>query len=337
MKGAAYGLVFLWVLTACERREAHVDRARKVVETAGATSMSGPARPHVTATGKTQSASAGEPRLRRSIEEFTWTFQDESFGRLDVVVVLPDRLPEQRFPVLIALHGRGEAMKGPERGARGWVDDYSLLRAAKRLADPPLVERDFEGFVTEERLKTLNSALARQPYEGLIVLCPYTPDVLAGERPFERVKPFARFLTDVLLPRVKKELPVIGTVASTGLDGVSLGGRVAILSGLYAPEQVQVIGGLQAAFDSKDAPRLGALGDEALRRNPKLRFRFLTSDRDYFLDANQALALEFQVRKIPSRLRVVPGPHDYAFNRGPGAIEMLFFHDRALRGPQWPE
>jgi hypothetical protein len=29
---------------------------------------------------------------------------------------------------------------------------------------------------------------------------------------------------------------------------------------------------------------------------------------------------------------VVPGPHDYPFNRGPGAIEMLLWHDRVLRG-----
>jgi hypothetical protein len=28
----------------------------------------------------------------------------------------------------------------------------------------------------------------------------------------------------------------------------------------------------------------------------------------------------------------VPGPHDYEFNRGPGAYEMLMFHDRVLRG-----
>ena len=29
---------------------------------------------------------------------------------------------------------------------------------------------------------------------------------------------------------------------------------------------------------------------------------------------------------------VVAGPHDYAFNRGPGGIEMLLWHDRVLRG-----
>jgi hypothetical protein len=26
----------------------------------------------------------------------------------------------------------------------------------------------------------------------------------------------------------------------------------------------------------------------------------------------------------------VVGPHDYSFNRGPGSIELLLWHDRAL-------
>ena len=30
-------------------------------------------------------------------------------------------------------------------------------------------------------------------------------------------------------------------------------------------------------------------------------------------------------------LVIVPGPHDYAFNRGPGCAEMLLWQERALR------
>jgi hypothetical protein len=271
------------------------------------------------------------------MEERTWSFQDPTYGRIDVVVVLPDRAPEDRFPLLIALHGRGEAMKGPERGARGWVDDYALMRAMQRLADPPLVAKDFENIVAPSRLETLNLALGQRPYRGLVVLCPYAPESLAGEKPFEHVRPYTKFLTEVLIPHAYRELPVFGTAESTGIDGVSLGGRVAILSGLLDPERFRSIAGLQAAFDSRDAATIGQLGDAAFAKNPNLVFRWLTSDRDFFLDANQAIAGEFERRKIPSRLRVVPGPHDYSFNRGPGALEMLFFHDRALRYREWPE
>jgi iron(III)-salmochelin esterase len=280
-------------------------------------------------------SAASEPRL--PIEEQTWTFDVPAFGRIDVVVVLPERTREEQFPMLVALHGRGEAMKGSERGARGWVDDYALVRAMQRLARPPLTVRDFETFVTPKRLETLNAALGKEPYRGLVVVCPYTPDLLAGDKPFESVRPYTRFLVDQLLPRAKRDLPVIGTVQTTGIDGVSLGGRVGFLSGLYAAEHFHSVAGLQAAFDSEDAVTLGRLGDDAFRRNRKIRFRLLTSDHDYFIEANQTIAAQFQLRNLPMKFLLVPGPHDYIFNRGPGSIEMLFFHDRILRREAWPE
>lgn len=280
---------------------------------------------------------ASKPQLRVALEQQTWTFQDPNFGRIDVVVVLPDRRADEKLPMLIALHGRGEAMKGPERGARGWVDDYALLRAMQRLGRPPLTSSDFEGIVSVKRLEKLNQALEREPYRGLVVLCPYTPDLLAGEKPFEYARPYAQFLVETLLPRARRELPVIGTPETTGIDGVSLGGRVGFLAGLFAAEHFHTVAGLQAAFESSDAVALGRLGDDAYRRNRGLRFRLLTSDRDYFIEANQSIAAEFERRHLPLRFLMVPGPHDYIFNRGPGSIEMLFFHDRALRREAWPE
>jgi enterochelin esterase-like enzyme len=168
------------------------------------------------------------------------------------------------------------------------------------------------------------------------VLCPYTPDVLAGERPFERVQPYARFLAETLLSRARKELPVLDGPEHTGIDGVSLGGRVSLLAGLYRPELFGTIATLQAAFDSSDAQRLAAMGSAALQKNPKLRFRFLTTDGDYFLGANHAIDEAFTAAHLDHDFLIVPGPHDYIFNRGPGSIEMLLYHDRALRGEKSP-
>ena len=67
-------------------------------------------------------------------------------------------------------------------------------------------------------------------------------------------------------------------------------------------------------------------------QNPRLVFRLLTSKGDYFREADTAIARALQSRGLPAQLDLVEGPHDYAFNRGPGALEMLIFHDRALRG-----
>ena len=35
---------------------------------------------------------------------------------------------------------------------------------------------------------------------------------------------------------------------------------------------------------------------------------------------------------VPHTPLVTPGPHDYAWNRGPGSVETLLWYDRALRG-----
>ena len=58
--------------------------------------------------------------------------------------------------------------------------------------------------------------------------------------------------------------------------------------------------------------------------------RLLTSDDDPFAHATETLSRELRSRTLRHTFSRVPGPHDYAFNRGPGALEMLLFHDRAL-------
>ena len=109
-----------------------------------------------------------------------------------------------RGPVLLAFHGRGEALKGPDRGARGWVDDYALTRAMRRLSAPPLTAADFESFVAPERLERLNASLKARPYRGLIVVCPYTPDVLRGDEPLAQALPLAQFVEQTLLPKIQR-------------------------------------------------------------------------------------------------------------------------------------
>jgi enterochelin esterase-like enzyme len=278
-------------------------------------------------------ASAPSPR-RLPAEELTWDFPSSDVGRMSVVVLLPERSPEQRFPVLIAMHGRGETLKGPTRGARGWVDDYAVGRVIQRLHQPPLTREDFQSFVAGERLARWNEALAAQPYEGLVLVCPYTPDVLRGEEPFTGAPPLARFLVDTLMPKIYAETPALGTPASTGIDGVSLGGRAAISVGLLRPEAFGAVASLQAALDPRNASELVSRAQKAREKNPNLRLRFVTSSEDYYLPALRSIAGALRAADMSHELLVVPGPHDYVFNRGPGAIEMLGYHDRVLRGRQ---
>jgi len=264
--------------------------------------------------------------------EVTWTYATTAIGPMSAVVVVPERTAEDRFPVLVTFHGMGEARKGPAKGARGWIDDYGLLRALSRLQRPPLTNQDLQGFADPQRLAKLNAALAKEPFRGLIVLNSYTPDMLRGEEPFSKVPPLAQFVVEELLPRVVRETPALGTAQTTGIDGISLGGRAALSIALRHPESFAAAGGLQPAFDLENAGPFAARALAARRKNPSLSFRLLSSEGDFFLASTRALSTWMTQAGVPHTLVVVPGPHDYSFNRGPAVYEMLLHHDRVLRG-----
>ena len=64
-----------------------------------------------------------EPLPRGQVGTQTWTFDKD--GR--AVVIVPSwTKPDEKLPVLIALHGRGEANKGPVEGVMGWPRDYAM-------------------------------------------------------------------------------------------------------------------------------------------------------------------------------------------------------------------
>jgi enterochelin esterase-like enzyme len=271
------------------------------------------------------------------IKELTWKYEESPFGPTEVVVVVPKSAsPTRRMPVLIALHGQGESRKPPAVGARGWPDDYGMERALFRLASPPLTESDFGGMINNDRLALFNESLEQRPYRGVIVVCPYLPDHFGQDLMFDRAAAYGDFLIKTVLPRVYKETPALGTPAATGIDGVSLGGRVSVLVGLGHPEVFGAVGGIQPAFGLHHVDAIADLVKQARTKRPELRFRLLSSKRDRFLDVTRALSKALKKIGQPHQVDIVVGDHSYEFNRGPGVFEMLLYYDRILRGePFW--
>ncbi len=330
-------LISVIALAACERRPppgASTQTSSAVVSaSAPASSTLDPVASFASDAPSPPSPLGEVPRASGSYREVTWRFEGTRVGDMTAVVVIPQHAgPDHRLPVVITMHGLGEALKGPKKGARGWVDDYWLPKALRRLHSPPLRAADFRNRSDPARLALINKSLERQPYRGVIVVCPYTPhEVLKGERAFGDGKVLADFLVDELIPKIYEETPAIGTPATTGVDGVSLGGRAAVLVGLARPEAFGALGALQPAFDVEDASRLAKRAAEARKKNPGLTVRLLTSDGDYYLASTKAISAAMTEAGVDNTLDVVPGDHSYDFNRGPGVYEMLFFHDRALR------
>lgn len=226
------------------------------------------------------------------------------------------------LPILVALHGMGET-RSPERGARGWLDFYALDHALVRLAHPPLEPEDYRGLVTQARLAAVRTDLAAKPFRGVIVVCPWVPSAVGGAIPYED---YASWLADAVLPRVRSETKVKGE--RVGIDGVSFGGIGAIRIGLSRPDGFAAIGALQPAIREADAD---ALAESIEKQRAGRPFRLVTSTDDVFRGAVEALHARLDARGVEHAFLLTEGPHDYVWNQGPGAIEMLLWHDRVLR------
>jgi iron(III)-salmochelin esterase len=263
------------------------------------------------------------------------TFDSSPVGPEKAMLIVPRwGTPGERFPVLVALHGRGEAVRGLNVGARGWLREYGIDRTIARLRSPPLTRDDFMGFVEPRRLSAINASLAERPFRGLVVACPWVPDVL-NERNrgnLDAAAPFGEFVVRALLPDVTSSTPALPDRNATGIDGVSLGGRVALQVGLSHPDRFGAVGTLQAAVQDAEAQEISRRAVRAVADSASMRLRLLTSDRDYFRTAIETLHSALTSANVPHEHLVVVGPHDYVFNRGPGGIEMLLWHDRVLRG-----
>jgi enterochelin esterase-like enzyme len=203
-----------------------------------------------------------------------------------------------------------------------------MVRAFDRLWAPPLREPDYEGFVDAERLAEANASLAKRPFGGLVVACPWLPDV----RPAATgdVSDYAHYVIDELLPRVRAETPALSAPEATGIDGVSLGGVVALRIGLTLPDSFGAVGGIQPALGDGQNGEWTTLAQSARARRPGMKLRLMTSHDDYFRDAIVGLSRSWRAAGVAHDFAEFPGPHDYVFNRGPGSIELLLWHDRAL-------
>jgi acetyl esterase/lipase len=237
------------------------------------------------------------------------------------------------LPLLVALHGRGESGRGLEVGAHAWRDDYYIDRILQRLAAPPLTIADLQKTASKPRLDLLNRSLEANPFKGICLACPYTPDL--PDKSAAGAAAYGRFITEKLLPRARAETGASADRAATGIDGVSMGGRLSLLVGLTRTDVFGAVGALQPAMRANEAAMFSELARAGMAKASSL-LRLVSSEADPFLPAVRAVSERLRADGVVHELLVVPGNHDYDWNRGPGGVEMTLWHERVLRGLKAP-
>ncbi len=161
---------------------------------------------------------------------------------------------DERVPLLVLLHGLGETGDS-DTGVHAWVERYGLGTAYARLRRPPVTRASRSGSLfSDARLVEINAALAAQPFRGMAVACPYTPNIARLRDPEGALDTYASWIASVVVPRARKEAPPLPGAGRVALDGVSLGGFVGIEVFIRRPEAFGVWGGIQSAFNPARAP-----------------------------------------------------------------------------------
>jgi pimeloyl-ACP methyl ester carboxylesterase len=244
------------------------------------------------------------------------------------LLLVPKHLPKPEKPaLLLLLHGLGET--GNERlGIHAWGDLYGLVRAYERLRRPPL-RRTLERrpYFTEARQAELNRTLAAEPFRGLVMACPVTPNPYrAGPQSLDR---YADWIEKTLVPAVR-ERAGLEKNTKIGLDGCSLGGYVALEVFLRKPELFTTLGGVQSAFSVPAALRYADALAKTMQKVGPRRVHIETSSGDPYRKANETLSRKLTDLGVKNDLVVPAGPHDQPWLREIGTLEMLLWHERAL-------
>lgn len=242
---------------------------------------------------------------------------------------------DERVPLLVLFHGLGETWEVGV-GVHSWVERYGLGNAYARLRRPPIARTSRAlNLLPDARIAELNTTLAAQPFRGLAIACPFTPNVARFAAPETQLQAYANWVADVVVPRARKEAPaILPDVEHTAVDGVSLGGLVSFEVFTRRPDAFSVLGGIQSAFNlvrvEPYADRIAQAFSKGARGG-RPAVHITTSEVDPFKDVNLAMAAALTKRGVANELSMLPGLHDQVFLRERGAMEMLLWYDRRLR------
>jgi hypothetical protein len=248
-------------------------------------------------------------------------------------LLLVPSAPEATRRVVVLFHGLAET-SSESIGIRAWADRYGLVAAASRLQNPPVTRTmTMPVLLTDARLAELNRSLAAEPYGGVAVACPYTPNVFRQPSTPLSLDRYSAWIVDGLLPEIRKTLPLPDGPSAVGVDGVSLGGYVSLEVFLRRPEAFGAVGALQAAVGDNLGDYYATRFKSAFDRVGRRPLRIATTAWDKERPTSERLVSRLRARGVPVTLDTSPGGHDQGFLREAGSLELLYYYDRTLPRP----
>ena len=244
------------------------------------------------------------------------------------LLLVPNRAGVRRL--LVLFHGLAET-SSEAVGIRAWADRYGLVAATERLANPP-VTRNMTApvLLTDDRLAELNAGLAGEPFHGLAVACPYTPNVFRQPSPPTALDRYTDWLVGGVLPEVRRLVSLPANGNTIGVDGVSLGGYVSLEVFLRRPDAFGAVGALQAAVGENLSDAYALRFEQAFARAGTRPLRIATSAWDPERPSSERLVKKLRARGLEVTLASSPGGHDQGFLRESGSLELLYYYDRIL-------
>ncbi len=274
----------------------------------------------------TRSLASTDARTSWLVEEYVVPNAPKPLG--PVVVLRPRHPRTKKLPLVITLHGRGETAKAPRDGAFGWANDYGLRTWLESASDGPVAADALSGIGDSRMLVKANARWHKRGAPDLCFVCPYYTDVEV-HRP-DDARPLMEFLAERVVPWAKATLPIDGRPSACSIDGVSLGGYLALRTACAYPKLFRAAGGIQPAMNRSDVAVWRRRLERAWHEQPSLELRLLTSDGDYFQEGIDELHRVLMAAGHKHHYQRVHGPHDYLFNRTFGSLALIDFHEEVF-------
>lgn len=274
---------------------------------------------------------AAEPE-QEPFEVLDLELRGETRGTRRALVLVPRGVPEgSRLPIGVLLHGLGET-RSEALGVQAWLKPYGLGSAWRRLQSPPIANQS-EQYWSEPELTRWNASLARWPFQGFVVVCPYMPNPYGKGSAAFALSLYSDWLVGTLLPAVRERVRSTAADSPVAIAGVSLGGFAAVEVFLRKPAAFAALGSIQGAFSLAMAQSYARRIAEAAAQRPAATPVYVaTSTLDPYRAAGERLAAELTARGVAARLSLRRGPHSQGWLREVGSLEVLAIYDGVLRG-----